>query len=82
MTVEEIAWTASARRDQTRELAQLLAWVVYNGASLIGVAVNDPRKFPRIEEAFPSLFEKQEQQDWRVMKQRIEAWRETKNNQF
>jgi len=79
MTVEEIVLAATARHDQTKELAQLLAWVMYNGASLVGVAVNDPKKFPRIEDAFPSLFEKKEQQDWWVMKQRVEDWRKSKS---
>ncbi len=52
----------------------MLAWLLYNGAALCGVAVNDPRKFPQLEEAFPTLFEKKEQQDWWVMKQRVEDW--------
>jgi hypothetical protein len=57
--------------EQFKEFSQLLAWIVYNGAALTGVAVNDPKKFPKLEEAFPTLFEKKEQQDWRVMKERV-----------
>lgn len=50
----------------------MLAWIGYNAAALTGVAMNDPKKFPSLEEAFPNLFEKEEQQDWRRMKERVE----------
>jgi len=63
---------------RNKEFAQMLAWIVYNGAALTGVAVNDPKKFPKIEDAFPSLFEREEQQDWRIMKARVEKWSEEK----
>lgn len=79
MTVKEIALAAQARQEQNKELAQMLAWIVYNGAALTGVAVNDPKKFPRIEDAFPSLFEKKEQQDWWVMKERMENYAKAKS---
>ena len=69
---------AQTRQEQHKELAQTLAWIVYNGAALTGVAVNDPRKFPRLEDAFPSLFEHKEQQDWWVMKERMETLAKTK----
>jgi hypothetical protein len=78
MTVDEIALAVSARQAQNKELAQMLAWIVYNGAALIGVAVNDPKKFPRPEDAFPNLFERKEQQDWWVMKERMEGFRKGK----
>lgn len=78
MTVEDIALSVQARQDRDREFAQLLASIVYNGAALTGVAVNNPRKFPRLEEAFPGLFEKKEQQDWRVMKLRLENYAKVK----
>ena len=52
----------------------MMAWLLYTGASLTAVGVNDPKKFPTIEEAFPTLFEKKEQQDWWVMKERVEQF--------
>ena len=76
--MDEIALAAAARQERNKELAQTLAWIVYNGAALTGVAVNDPKKFPRIEDAFPSLFERKEQQDWWVMKERLEGYRKVK----
>jgi len=79
MTTEDIALVAHVRQEQQKEFAQLLAWIVYNGAALTGVAINAPRKFPQIEEAFPSLFEQKEQQDWRVMKARMEGFATTHN---
>ena len=78
LALRDIALAAQVRQEQQKEFAQLLAWVVYNGAALTGVAINDPRKFPKIEDAFPSLFEQKEQQDWRVMKERMELFAETK----
>ena len=57
----------------------MMAFLAYNGAALSGVAMNDPKKFPSIEDAFPSLFEKKEQQDWWVMKQRMENYAKVKN---
>ena len=52
----------------------MLAWISYNTAALTGVAMNDPKKFPPLEEAFPTLFEQKEQQDWWKMKERIEKF--------
>lgn len=60
----------------------MLAWLIYNNAALCGVAVNDPRKFPQLEEAFPTLFEKKEQQDWWVMKQRVEEFGKAKRQRM
>ena len=56
----------------------MLAWISYNTAALTGVAMNDPKKFPPLEEAFPTLFEQKEQQDWRRMKERIEKFERIK----
>ena len=79
MTVEDIALTVQIKQEQNKELAETLAWIIYNGAALMGVAVNNPKKIPAIEEAFPSLFAKKEQQDWWVMKERVEEFAKTKN---
>ena len=76
--MEEISLAVSAEQERNKELAQTLAWIVYNGAALTGVAVNDPKKFPALADAFPSLFEKKEQQDWWVMKQRVEDYAKMK----
>ena len=79
MSVDEIALAANVKQEQNKELAQMLAWIVYNGAALTGVAINEPKKFPRLEDAFPSLFERKDQQDWRLMKARMEAFAEARN---
>ena len=81
MSVDEIMLAAQVHQEQLKECAQLQAWIAYNGAALTGIAVNDPKKFPKqLEEAFPSLFEKkgQQQQDWWVMKQRMEDFAKAK----
>ena len=48
---------------------------IYANTSL---SVNDPKRFPRLEDAYPSLFERKEQQDWWVMKERIERFARAK----
>ena len=78
MTIGDIALAAQVKQEQTQELAHMLAWIMYNGAVLTGIAVNNPKNFPKIEDAFPSLFEKKEQQDWWIMKQRVEDWAKAK----
>jgi len=80
MSTDEIALTSQVKQEQNEELAQLLAWIAYNTAALIAVAVNDPKKFPTLEEAFPSLFKQkgQQQQDWRIMKERMETFAKAK----
>lgn len=74
MTVEDISLAMQVKQEQNKEFMQTLAWIAYNGAALTGIAVNNPKSFPKIEDAFPSLFEQKEQQDWWVMKQRVEDW--------
>ena len=55
-----------------------MAWIAYNGAALTGVAVNEPGKFPKLYDAFPTLFEQETQQNWRVMKERMEEYANAK----
>ncbi len=81
MTVGDIAFVAQVKQEQNLEITKSLAWIAYNGAALVGIAVNDPKRFPTIEEAFPSLFEKKEQQDWWIMKQRVEEYAKAKKKQ-
>jgi len=78
MTTDEIALVTHVKQEQLKELTQIMAWIAYNGAALTGVAINEPSKFPKLEDAFPSLFEKQTHQDWRVMKERMEAYAKAK----
>lgn len=77
----DIAFVAQVKQEQNLEITKSLAWIAYNGAALVGIAVNDPKRFPTIEEAFPSLFERKEQQDWWIMKQRVEEYAKAKKKQ-
>ena len=65
-----------------KELSQILAWIAYSGAALTGTAVNQPNKFPKLEDAFPSLFEREAQQDWRIMKERMGDFARTKHKEI
>ena len=71
--------TEQIEQEQNKGSAETLAWIIYNGAALMAVAVNDPKKIPAIDEAFPSLFNKENQQEWWVMKQRLEEFRISQN---
>lgn len=78
MTVEEISLCFAAHQDQEIEKTKILAWLTYQNALLVAIGVNNPKQFPAIEDAFPTLFEKKAQQDWWVMKQRVEDWAKAK----
>jgi len=78
MSVDEIALVIAAKQEAEKEQAQMQAWFIYNSAALTAVATNEPKKFPKLEEAFPSLFEKKGQQDWRLMKERMENFAKAK----
>ena len=75
----EINFTAQIKADSQKEHYKTLAWIAYNQASLTAIAINAPKKFPKIEDAFPTLFERKEQQDWWVMKQRVEEFARVKS---
>ena len=81
VTPDEIKLAVDVESEKQRDFYQMLAWIGYNCAALSGVAINDPRKFPSLEEAFPTLFEKKEQQDWWVMKERVEKFRKTNKSE-
>jgi len=79
MTSEEVALADQVRQDQIKDLTQIMAWIAYNSAALTGVAVNQPSKFPKLQDAFPTLFEQETQQDWRITKERMEAFAKARN---
>lgn len=81
LTADDIAAVVEVQAEKQKDFYRTLAWLVYNGASLAAVGFNDPKRFPSLEEAFPSLFEQKEQQDWWVMKQRVEDWAKAKRSQ-
>lgn len=58
-----------------KDFYQMMAWLIYNGAQLTAIGVNNPKEFPALEDIFPNLFEKKDQQDWWIMKERIEEYR-------
>ena len=81
-TPGEIRTAVDVETEKQKDHYKMLAWIGYNCAALAGVAMNDPKKFPSLEEAFPTLFERKEQQDWWVMKQRVEDFARKKKGQY
>lgn len=74
MAPGDIKIAADVELEKQKEFYRMMAWIGYNCVALSGVAVNDPKKFPTLEEAFPTLFERKEQQDWWVIKERVEKF--------
>ena len=74
ITPQEVSLASLAKQEQLTEFIRLMAWLLHVNAALTAVGFNDPKRFPSLEDAFPGLFEPQEQQDWRIMKERIEGW--------
>lgn len=84
MTFKEINAAIEAKgkinRNELRQQAELL----HSIASLIGIAVNAPKKYPPFDKVFPKLGESQQdhtgksqtpaQQPWEVMKARVSAY--------
>ncbi len=79
LTPHEIQTAVEIESDRQKDFYKMLAYIVYTGASLCAVGFNNPKQFPSIEQAFPNLFEKEEQQNWVVMKERVEAFSKAKN---
>ena len=73
-TPSEIQLAVDVEKEKLMDLYKTMTWIGYNCAALIGVAINNPQKFPTLEEAFPTLFETTIQQDWWIMKERVEKF--------
>lgn len=79
MTYKEIKTAIEGKQKSIKQDMQIQANMIHQLGSLIGVAVNEPKKYPRTaKEAFPKLFDDAKpptkQQDWQVMKARIEQY--------
>ena len=80
MTYGEIIAAIEGSQRRFKAEAQMQAGLIYRLGSLVGIAVNDPKKYPRtISKAFPGLFdgvdeERPMQQDWRIMKERMNTY--------
>lgn len=79
MTYGEIIAAIEGSQKRFKTEAQLQAGMIYKLGSLVGIAVNDPKKYPaNIQKAFPGLFESIEdsptQQNWQIMKERLNAY--------
>lgn len=81
LTPQEIQKAVGVESDRQKDFYKMLAYIVYTGASLATVGFNNPKQFPSIEQAFPNLFEREEQQDWRIMKQRVELFAKAKKQE-
>lgn len=80
MTYKEISITIEAYDKNHKEEIQMQALFTYKLGELIGIAVNDPKKYPNnAKEAFKQMkiFDEDtqnEQQDWQITKERINRY--------
>ena len=59
MTYGELKETVEPILEKQKEILKVEATMIYQQAQLIGIAFNEPKKFPKnIYEVFPSLFDK------------------------
>lgn len=75
MTYKEILAAIQGNHRRVKSELQIQASLIYKLGNLLGVAVNNPAKYPTLNEAFPGMFEEpKRQQNWELMKSRIEAY--------
>jgi len=80
MTYGEIVTAIEGNQNKMKLQMQFQANLVYQLGALVGVAFNEPNKYPQsAKEVFPKLFEdlidsEPKQQNWQVMKARIEEY--------
>ena len=79
LTPGDIEEMVDIQTEKQKDFYRMLAWIIYTGASLTAVGFNNPKKFPSIEAAFPTLFEREEQQSWWTIKERIEQFAHRRN---
>lgn len=83
MTFKEITAAIKAKQKINKNELKQQAELLHSIATLVGIAVNAPKKFPPFNKAFPRLCEPEEeiaqsqtpvQQPWEVMKARVNAY--------
>ncbi|MDD3840758.1 MAG: hypothetical protein PHP06_09350 [Clostridia bacterium] len=79
MTYGEIRAAIEGNQKKLKTQMQIKASIAYQLGSLVGIAFNEPEKYPKIEKAFPNLFDdvidnEPRQQSWQIMKARIEQY--------
>jgi hypothetical protein len=78
--VDEINAFGRRRQAEYKERAQFRALMDYQLAQLIGVAFNDPKKYPKsLKQAYPELFDAPD--DWRAQKASFKQFAEEFNRQ-
>lgn len=85
MTYGEIIAAIKGNQCKIKQEIQIQASLMYKLSDLLRFSFNEPNKFPSLQEAFPNLFDdinisdkKLNQQDWRIMKERISTYAEQK----
>lgn len=81
MSIGEVEQVVNARLKRRQEQTKLQATMLWKLGNLIAFAAHDPKHYPSLHEAFPSLFRapKGQQTDWRVIKSRMASYTALKN---
>jgi hypothetical protein len=76
MSYREIIAAIRGNQKRIESETKIQAAIAYRLGHLIGFAVNQPKDYPSIHETYPWLFGApiQKQQNWEVMKAKVEAY--------
>lgn len=77
MTYIEIKSTIESNSNIQLKDLKFKAKMIHQLGSLIGLAVNEPKKSPKLKDTFPGLFKEEvpeKQQDWQIMKDRVSQY--------
>ena len=78
MSAGEVEDLISARQKAENERRKWQLQLIWNLGQLDSFALNDPKKYPTLEKAFPSVFGAR-QTSWTVIKARMAAYAKSKN---
>lgn len=83
MSAGEAEQLIMQRQKAAAEQVETQAAFVWRLGNLVRIGVNDPKKYPKLEEEFPTLFgnknkNERKQTDWRLMKARMTAYVQAK----
>lgn len=79
MSANEVEDIITAKKNTENEQRKWQLQLIWNLGQLDSFAFNDPKKYPTLERAFPSVFTSNNQTNWQQIKARMTAYASAKN---
>lgn len=79
MSANEVEDLITAKKKAENEQRKWQLQLIWNLGQLDSFAFNDPKKYPTLERAFPSVFTSHNQTNWQQIKARMMAYASAKN---